>query len=51
MPASSTANRPLFKYTHSKYMMAMLAFGQLRIGTLQDFQNEEEHGTEIGDYV
>ncbi len=30
-------------------MKAMVIFGHLRIGTLRDFQNEEEYGTEIGD--
>ncbi len=49
MPALSTATRPLFKYIESKYVMGMLAFGHLRIGTLYDFRKVEQYGTEIGD--
>jgi len=33
----------------SKHKMSMLAFGKMRIGTLRDFQSEEEYGSEVGD--
>ena len=38
-----------FKYTKSKYLRNFFMQGEIRIGTLFDFQNMEKHGSEIGD--
>lgn len=38
-----------YKYLKRKYLQKFFSTGEIRIGTLFDFQNEERHGSEIGD--
>jgi len=42
-------NMPLYKYMKSDHAHSALRNGVFRIGTLLEFQDEERHGTEIGD--
>ena len=39
----------LYKYTQRHYVQAMLDVGTYRIGTLEEYRNEERFGSEIGD--
>lgn len=41
--------RSLYKYMHTKFAMRMLAEGEIRLGTLYTFRDEERLGPEIGD--
>lgn len=40
---------PLFKYLPRRFADALISSGDLRLGTLHDFQDEERHGHAIGD--
>lgn len=40
---------PLYKFTEKRWADAIMATGQVRVGTLKDFRNEERFGPELGD--
>jgi hypothetical protein len=39
-----------YKYIERQYLQKFFSLGEIRIGTLYDFQNTEKHGSEIGDH-
>jgi hypothetical protein len=41
--------QPLYKYTHRKHAEALAHRGEIRLGTLYDYQDVELHGPMIGD--
>jgi len=49
IPEPWLSNKPIYKYIPKEYLKDFFERGILRIGTLLDFQNEEQHGVKRGD--
>ena len=43
------ADKPLFKFFSKQFAEKFFNTGELRIGTLSDFRNQEQHGDHRGD--
>jgi hypothetical protein len=45
----SCLDRPLYKFLRTEHAAALMENGTIRVGTLWEYQNEERHGTQVGD--